>query len=147
MANYYCQIRTNYFRVNDPDAFREFMSRVYTTEDDLELWEGIKGDDLLFGFGAYSGILGYMDKNPRDVDDQDDWDDAFDKFIDGIQKYIADGDAVIIIESGYEKLRYLVGSATIITSDNYEYFDISEIAVARAREILGNNSWKTKISY
>ena len=39
MANYNCAIRTNYFRVKDADKFKAFMSDVYSSEDEIEVFE------------------------------------------------------------------------------------------------------------
>lgn len=39
MANYLCSVRTNYFHVKDEDEFRELMSRVYGSEDNIDLWQ------------------------------------------------------------------------------------------------------------
>ena len=60
---------------------------------------------------------------------------------------IADDDAVIILESGNEKLRYVVGSAVVITNTDYEYMEISTLAAEMAAKLLNNSQWKTKISY
>ena len=38
MSNYCCTIRTNYFRVKDDEAFREFMGRVQGDEDSIEIF-------------------------------------------------------------------------------------------------------------
>lgn len=130
MANYCCTIRTNYFHVKDENAFRTFMSRVYGCEDDIELWEEKDKDGrAVFGFGVYGGISGIRDQ------------------IDKLQEFVADDDAVIILESGNEKMRYVVGSATIVTSSDYKYIDIEDIAVKQAGEMLHNPLWKTICDY
>lgn len=49
--------------------------------------------------------------------------------------------AVIIQESGAEKLRYLVGSALVITRDHCEYFNILNLAIDEACKLLGNPEW------
>lgn len=142
MANYNCCVRTNYFHVKDPDAFRSFMCRVYGTEDDVELWE-VKDHDgnLVFGFGTNGGISGLCD-----VDEEDN-DDSYDLFIDGLQEHLCDDDAAIILEVGHEKLRYIVGSATVVTKKHCEYLDIRSLATAKAAELLGNPQWTTQCDY
>lgn len=141
MANYCCTIRTNYFHVKDENAFRTFMSRVYGCEDDIELWEEKDKDGrAVFGFGVYGGISGIRD---QDADE----DSSYDDFIDKLQEFVADDDAVIILESGNEKMRYVVGSATIVTSSDYKYIDIEDIAVKQAGEMLHNPLWKTICDY
>lgn len=43
MANYVCTNRTNYFRVTDAEAFKNFLSQVVTdTDEDLYVWENTK---------------------------------------------------------------------------------------------------------
>lgn len=146
MANYCCTIRTNYFHVNDEKKFRELMDRVYGSEDTVELWESKDKDgNTVFGFGVYGGIAGV--KNAKEDYDEDVDETAFDEFVGGLQECVAKDDAVIILESGNEKMRYVVGSATIITNDGYEYLDITSIASKRAAEMLKNPDWKTRCDY
>lgn len=142
MANYCCAIRTNYFHVKDADEFRKNMSRVYGCEDAVDLWEDEDADgNLVFGFGCYNGISGLRNT------DADDDDDSYDAFIDMLQKSVADDDAVIIFESGNEKLRYIVGSAEIITSKDFKQLSISQLAAASAATMLENPDWGTRCEY
>lgn len=39
MSNCICTVRSNYFHVKDPASFRDFMSRVYGSEDRISLWQ------------------------------------------------------------------------------------------------------------
>lgn len=148
MANYTCTIRSNYFHVKDPDAFRLFMGRVYGAVDSVELFENKAADGTpMFGFGTYGGIGGVRDAAADNSDDYDADESAYDVFIDGLQSHIADDDAIIILESGNEKLRYVVGQATIVTGKDYDVLSIQELAVARAAAMLGNPNWKTTCEY
>jgi hypothetical protein len=147
MANYGCALRTNYFHVKDPAAFKKFMKRVIACEDTVELWEETDGDGKpVFGFGCYGSIAGVRPSENASEEDYD-YEEDYDEFINGLSEHIADDDAVIILESGNEKLRYLVGSATIITSTQSQYLDISTLAAEAAAQMLGNSSWKTRIEY
>ena len=60
---------------------------------------------------------------------------------------VAEDDAIIILESGNEKLRYLMGSALVITSTGADYMEIDAIAAKRAAEMLGHPGWQTKTCY
>ena len=143
MANYCCTIRTNYFHVKDEAEFRSLMEQVYGSEDAVEVWE--KRDDegnTTFGFGCYGGIAGI-----RDTDDDDLEETAFDRFLEKLQQCVAENDAVIILEAGNEKMRYVVGTALILTNKACEYLDIAELAEKRAAELLATPSWKTKLTY
>lgn len=146
MANYVCKTRTNYFHVKDPEKFRAFIDAVHGTEDSIELWEekGSSGE-LVFGFGTMGGIAGWYD--PVNKSDEEDDDVAYDAFICGLQNHIADDDAVIILESGYEKLNYVVGSAVIITSTTTGYIDLANSACKKAAELLGDPKWTTKCDH
>lgn len=147
MANYCCAIRTNYFHVNDEEGFRGFMSGVAGCEDSVDLWEkkDLSGNTL-FAFGTYGGISGVI--NPtEDADDEADDDAAYDAFIEGLQKFVAKDDAIILLEAGNEKLRYVIGSALVITKDGTEYFNITDTAVQIAKEKLGNPDWTTCCNY
>lgn len=142
MANYDCCVRTNYFHVKNPDAFRNFMSHVYGSEEDIELWEEKDNDgNLAFGFGTSGGISGLCDVD-GDTDD-----DSYDLFIGGLQEHLCDNDAVIIMEAGHEKLRYVVGSATVVTPKHCEYLDICALATAKAADFLGDPQWATRCDY
>lgn len=146
MANYCCTIRTNYFHVKDEEKFKELMSRVYGSEDAVELWESKDQEGkTVFGFGVYGGIAGV--RNAEEDTDEDVDDTAYDEFIDGLQKCIAGDDAIIILESGNEKMRYIIGAATIITSTGCEHLDITSIAAQKAAEILENPDWQTRCEY
>ena len=146
MANYECVTRSNCFRVKDPEAFREFMSHVYGSGK-INLWEKKDEDDrLVFGFGLFGEISGYKAEDSDDDDDLEEYTD-YDVFLDGLQQHVAADDAVIIVESGNEKLRYIIGSAVVVTSCDIEYFDVTNLAAKRAAELLENPKWTTCCNY
>lgn len=146
MANYCCVVRTNYFRVKDEDKFKELMSRAYASEDQISVWEKTAVDGTkLFGFGCYSGIGGVRNAECDEDDDADET--AYDEFIDGLQTCVASGDAIIIMESGNEKLRYITGLATVITENDCQYLDIVNLAVKKGTEMLSNSDWTTTCWY
>lgn len=146
MANYCCTIRTNYFHVKDEGKFRDLMDMVYGCEDSIELWEERDANgNTVFGFGTYGGISGICKAGEDECDDCDF--SSYDEFINRLQECVADDDAIIILESGNEKMRYIIGSATIITSSYYQYMDIASIASKKAAEMLGNPLWKTRCEY
>lgn len=108
MSNYYGVVRTNYFHVKDEEQFRALMRRVICGDGSIELWDDQRDEHggQLFGFGAYGSISGI----PDDDDDYDD--DSYDRFIDALMECVADDDAILIFESGHEKLRYVGGGGT-----------------------------------
>ena len=146
MANYLCSVRTNYFRVKNEAEFRELMSRVYGSEDSVDLWE--ETDDAgnhLFGFGCYGGISGVI--NAREDEDEDADETSYDEFISCLQKCVADDDAIIIFEVGNEKLRYLVGQALMITVKGIENISLKDMATQLAAGMLENDNWQTQCEY
>lgn len=147
MANYYCSVRTNYFHVKDPNAFREFMQTVVADEDSVHVWEETdRNGDLTFGFGCYGTVLGVAtDGTDGDEEYEDEYD--FEEFIYQLSEHVAPGDAVIMIEVGNEKLRYLVGTALIVTEHDTDFLDLTHLALERAADMLGNKEWQTRIEY
>lgn len=145
MANYCGVTRTNYFRVKDPVKFKELMLNVCADEDDVDVWEEKdENGNTVFGFGCYGSILGLM---PDGTDNDDDFDYDYDGFVNGLSACVANDDAVIVLESGNEKLRYIVGGALVVTSKGSIYLDINEIAQMKASKMLDNPNWTTKTMY
>lgn len=146
MANYCCTIRTNYFHVKDEEVFKSLMSKARGSEDAIQLWEDKdENGKTVFAFGVYGGIYGINDGDY--IKDADVEKVAYEEFFDSLQECVADDDAIIIFEVGNEKMRYVVGSANIITSSDALYLDIKNTAIKKARKLLGNPSWRTKCEY
>ena len=146
MANYCCVYRTNYFKVKDNEKFKEFMTHVYA--EDLEVFhKKDENGNELYGFGGYGGISGYFNNENEYEDSDEAWDNAYDNFIDGLAKQVAEDDAILLFEVGNEKLRYVVGSVVVITSKAYEYRDITNVGVEIAKQMLNNPNYDTQCSY
>ena len=143
MANYNAVIRTNYFSVADEARFREIMASCVGTEEAVMIFEPENGSKK-FGFGCYGTIYGI----PPDSEDGDDDEDAdLGTFYDALQSVLADGDAIIITEIGWEKMRYLVGVCTVITKREIQCIDVCKKAVELAGELLGDNGFTTQMDY
>ena len=143
MSDYYCTTRTNYFRVKDESKFREIMSLVRGDECDVSLWDDRvdNSGNKLFGFGCYGFIYGIFDED-------DEYDDgAYDRFLRLLKTCVADDDAIIIFESGHEKLRYVCGDAVIVTSSEIASVDLTYQAIDKAREMLGKTDWTSRCEY
>ena len=140
MANYYAFIRSNYFSVADETKFQEIIASCLGSDKAIQIFES--GDSSgKFGFGCYGSISGIPaeDCDPEDCD--------IDAFYDALQEVLAEGDAIIITEIDYEKLRYLIGVCTIITKREIRSVNLEEKAVALAREMLGNEDFQTQMRY
>ena len=138
MANYECATRTNYFHVKDEDAFRKFAEKICCSEDAIDVWEKDDNGKKVFAFGGFGEIMGL--NNAED-------DCSYDEFLKELQEHIAEDDAVIILESGKEKLRYITGYATVVTSSESKFANIADIAIDIAKKALNNQNWSTDISY
>lgn len=142
MANYSCVIRTNYFHVKDEDRFLSLIESTYSECGDIEvITKYNKLKNPLYGFACCGWIDGVM--NPDDEDEET----SYDLFLDKLQECVAEDDAIIIFESGHEKLRYLIGSATIITAKEIKYLSIENYAINTVKEMLGNKNWNTTCDY
>ena len=136
MANYCGMTRTNYFKIKDEAKFRKICEGL-CGEDGIDV-EVTEKDGQLYGFiGSYSSIDYCVDE------DDEDWD----SFVKQIQEVIADDDAMLMTEIGNEKLRYLVGICTIITSKEVRYVDLETIGFQEAKQMLNNEHWTTKNVY
>ena len=104
MANYNEQTRSNYFRVKDKAAFRAFLDRF---DSSVKL---IEDDHGRVGFLAEEGIpSSYMPDEPgHDGDDVD--------FVSELAAHLADHEVMIVVGTGFEKMRYLVGYAIAINN-------------------------------
>lgn len=148
MANYGCATRTNYFKVKDVEEFKALIKKTYSGEDGVEIFTRVDSQtgETLYGFGCYSSIDGIVSEEEFEeyveLSEPD-----YDAFIEGLQKIVADDDAIIIQETGNEKLRYVCGYATIITSKEVRYINMDSAAIEAAKQMLNNDEWTTSTSY
>lgn len=157
MANYMGTTRTNYFRVNDEEKFRETVSRIETYDgDDIYVFtEKGKDGTMLYGFGTYSAVAGLRparavcdDVDECWEDDDDCWDepnpeDAYR----ALQEVVADNDAIVVEEVGYEKLRYVWASAVIITKAGIKYISMKQLIEEEVRKELGQDAYVLNDEY
>ena len=135
MANYECTYRTNYFRVTDEEKYKEIMEKLRKGSNYLM---DFTTKDGTHGFGGEGG-LGYYDE------ETDDWDPDY--WMEELKDILHPEDACILMESGNEKLRYVVGYAMIITSKEVKCINLREEAMKVARELLGDPNWDTQLEY
>lgn len=139
MANFEGVMRTNYFHVKNADVFFRFMDEVETDDGKLQVLKKGNVADNLLGFGCYGEILGVKDPKTGVVD--------YDAFLSKLQEHVVDGECIIILQVGHEKLNYVVGCATIITPEAIRTEDISSAALAKARTALNNPEYNTELDY
>ena len=141
MANYYGFTRTNYFAVKDEERFRQVVASCQASEENPEVWEEAVDGQTLFAFGCYGSLSGLP------CGDEEDYECDLGAFHSALQQVVADGHAIIITEVGYEKLRYLVGDCTVITSQEIAYTNLSDIGLAKARQLLKNPQYNPVMEY
>ena len=134
MANYLATARTNYFRVTDEGKYQELFSKL-VSEDDIEDFTEIKDGITYHGFGAYAPIE-YLNNDEYE----------FDMFIEELQKILPENEAFMYFEVGYEKLRFLVGYACVVTHNEIKEMNLDSWAKNTARNLLGED-FKTKTDY
>lgn len=150
MATYNGFTRTNYFSVTDEEKLRNIADRIIWDSGDDAFFEERGG---MFAFGAYGSVCGLrMAESEDNCDTEEDYDDCDDEFeadavYEALQAIVAPGDAIIITEIGYEKLRYLVGYAVVITSNAIETVELRNDAVNAARKLLNNPQFNPTMEY
>lgn len=106
MADYYCTIRSNYFKVTDSKKLEEIISMV-----GAELWKskdntGNPDGYFCFGIEGSQPIDTFSDSNNNEYELSEE-----------IQKILPKGELCIIYEIGNENLSYLSAYATFITKE------------------------------
>ena len=134
------RVRTNYFRVTDAEKLTAILARCKPDDvDNIQLFNRKEDGETLYAFGCSSTINGYYVSEDEEAD--------YDSLIDDLQAVVAPGDAIIIMEVGYEALKYVFGSAFIITSEDMRSVDFTNTVLKEAAEVLGNPDYQTTIEY
>lgn len=146
MANYYATTRTNYFRVKDSEALKTLIAHTTSDVEFVRLWSKECADDnIRYAFGCYGSISGTKEENELLDESYDE--DAFDRFVQGLQECVADDDAIVITEVGNEKLSYVTAIATIITSTSCDTIELTDFAYEKASQMLEDPKWTTRYTY
>jgi len=106
MDNWYGHARSNYFKVKDAEAFKNWVKAV----DSLDWWETDNG------FAIYSTCPesgGWpSERYDEDTDEHEDF-----NLVDDLAEHLQEGEVAILMEVGAAKLRYLTGHAIAVRSD------------------------------
>lgn len=153
MAEYLCATRTNYFHVTDEKKYQELLAWVhgqdfedFTTKDE----EG----NLLHGFGAYDSLLflppvteatcnACPDKKECDRSIEDceyDQDDDFDGWAKELQTILPENEVFELMETGNEKLRYLVGYAVVVSKNEIKSISLSDWVDKTTNSLVGHGT-------
>lgn len=143
MANYYCTTRTNYFRVTNEERYQQLFKNL-TSEDNISDWKEDIDGVTYHAFGTY-GSIDYDTTEDETYHGEEEFD--LDYFFDEMGKILPDDEAMIVFQSGHEKLRYVTGFAIVATSKGHTMIDIENAAILAARDMLGNPEFTTKCDY
>lgn len=106
MANWQGVARTNYFPVNDPEAFKARMAAI-----GLEV---ITGDDLPDTYGLLCSDGGW----PNTIPGEDYSDDAEQiDLVAEVASFLTPGSVAVFMESGFERMRYVSGQSLAVNSE------------------------------
>lgn len=140
MANYICTFRTNYFGIKDKEFFDKFIAASKIQSEDINVYER----DGKYMIGGYGSPVLFREPDNEFTSDLP---ENGNMFFNMLQKCIADDDAVIYKEAGYEKLRYIVLEACVITSEAMEFLDVDKQLMDIACNLLENEDWQTRMDY
>ncbi len=115
MADYISTGRSNYFRVKDIDAFKA-LCRLWSVDFiDKKPVCGCKPEDILVGLLANSGFSLYRSADdPENEDNMLEYD--FDAFLQELAAHLMEEEVAVMMESGYEGMRYVSGFAIAVNS-------------------------------
>ena len=157
IANSIYKTRTNYVHVTDIERFKEII-RLCTASEGERLHIITRNDDngkQTIGFYVEGDVEGYsldedgniVDPDTNNFDAEGDYEADYDRFIEDIQSVLDPTDAFIITRIGYEKMRWLIGDATIVTRNRVKYISLETTAILTTREMLNAPKWTTEMNY
>ena len=139
MANYCSKCRTNYFSITEKEKFVEIINNL-SGDGEIAFYEH-DTDKGKFMFYCDGILDGYM------IDPDDDDSSSTEQMITELQRILPDGEAIILTESGSEKMKFISCVATIITNTDVQYINLTEAAIEKASEMLGNPNYTTETDY
>ena len=104
MGTYIAECRSNYVRAKNPKRLKDVLG-----EYELQI---IEDDDERIGF-----ISQYQEGVPRHIDNDGEYSDMYIDDDPRIPKLMAEGEVLVIIEIGQDKMRYLRGYAVAVNWD------------------------------
>ena len=113
--------KTNYFKVNDVEKFKDLIDCI----DEVELSENAKGE---FSIAGYTDIEGYYDVNEDDIRD----------IAPKLQELLPDGEAIVFMCIRNKKLLSVKAEARIITNKSDDIIYLEDIAIETAKKRSSN---------
>lgn len=142
MSNYIEAIRSNEFKIKQ--GSKEQLEKILNNLSGEDVYTDIiEREDGTYGWlGCYGGLIGldiekYFADNEELIEEYQDAE--YNAMVDELQKIIDENSALILIDAGHEKLRYVGGGALIITSETSKYIDLSKMASETAQKLIGQD--------
>lgn len=135
--------KTNFFRVKDEAAFRDFMDRVLVYNGKITVYDQMdhKGRNQ-FAFCTKGELAGFThtttDGKVKSVYDVD-------ALCDELMTHVCDYDAMIIFQFGNDDNGSFAGCAKILTSTGISSLDLRGMAIEKAAEMLELPEWTTTL--
>jgi len=128
--------------VTDVEKLKEIVAKCQGSEGNkVYLFYKTNDGETRYGFKCYASLQGYVVNNEKSMEYD------FDSFVDDLQTVIAPGEAIIMMEIGYAELKFITGTAFIITREKTESLDLTHLALEKAAEVLGNPDYQTTMEY
>jgi hypothetical protein len=130
MADWYGTARSNYVKVADKEGLNKALEPF-----EMDVHHNMEDDTVaFFGIDQYGGWPGWCDVYNEEKDQYDEVE--FDPET-HIVPYLADGEVLIMMECGAEKLRYITGHASAFTKGKPSvYLSLGDI-YKKAAEAFG----------
>lgn len=150
MADVVTKTRTNCFSTTDPVKLKNLLSAVKTDGGNIVTCS-LDGKFMFYCHGDIEGIL--TDEAKEKMADDPDWADdhpdeawSLDAFLEELSGLVAPGDACIIKLVGYESMRCIFAGARIVAHKKQSgYEDLDRILIRKARSLLADPSWDTRM--
>ena len=120
-------LRTNFFKVNNREAFDNLIKRI-DSEDNIEVFED-SSDNTLVSICSYAAINAILTDGSND---EIDYQTSLER---EIQKILVDNSIAVITEIINYELSYVGGAITAISKDYIKTVPLSEIAKAMELDI------------
>ena len=121
MADMYGAVRSSYFQVKDPVAFQTFFESECYFGGEIELWHDGPNGFAFGGYEQYPSAYPRMPLSEKSPDEIGEWD--LDAFAKAFHEHLAEGQNLVVVAAGNEKLRYVAAQRLTVHSDGTGTFD------------------------
>lgn len=132
MADMYGAVRSSYFEVKDAAAFEKWFNENCYFGSEVTLWPDRDGETNVYAFGGYEQYPSAYPRIPAEDEDAPDFDEntgydvgewELDAFAKAFHEHLAEGQNLVVVAAGNEKLRYVSAQRLTVHSDGTGTFD------------------------